>query len=74
MNKYLFDPKSKETNQNKIFCIDDYGVEGEILPNKWYDILNETNLVYYLKNEWGEIETYSKMRFRVQKENIPIFK
>ena len=73
MEKYLINNKSIVDHKNQVLCVDNYGVEGEIIPNKWYDKVNETNLVYYLKNEWGEIETYSKMRFRVQKENIPTY-
>ena len=71
MNKYLVDTKSLMTRQNYIFCVDDYGVEGEIKPNKWYKIIEEDERVYSILNEWGEVETYSKQRFRIEKENLP---
>ena len=72
MEKYLVDKKSLITRKDQVFCVDDYGVESEIIPKKWYDIINETEKVYFIKNEWGEIETYSKKRFKRQKENLPI--
>lgn len=71
MNKYLINKKSVPNRSNQVFCIDDYGVEGEIKPKKWYKIIEEDSNVYSIKNEWGEIENYSKKRFRIQKENYP---
>ena len=63
--------KSIVDRTNQIFCVDDYGVEGEIKPNKWYHFLKETEKVYFMRNEWGELETYSKKRFKIQKDNLP---
>jgi hypothetical protein len=71
MNKYLINVKSLSNKDNHILCVDDYGVEGELKPNKWYKIIEQDSKVYAIKNEWGEIETYSKKRFRIQKENYP---
>jgi hypothetical protein len=69
MNKYLINMKSLKNYENHVFCVDDYGVEGEIKPNKWYKIIEQDDRVYSIKNEWDEVETYSKKRFRIQKEN-----
>ena len=71
MEKYLINLSSINGHKDQIFCIDDYGVEGEIIPNKWYKIIEQDDKVYSIKNDWGEIETYSKNRFRIQKENYP---
>ena len=71
MEKYLLNQKSLKSHQNQVFCVDDYGVESEIIPKKWYEIVSETDKVYTIRNEWGEIETYSKKRFKIQKENLP---
>lgn len=65
MSQYL------NNTTNQIFCIDDYGVEGEIFTKKWYEKLSENDKVYTIKNEWNEIQTYSKNRFRLQKQNLP---
>lgn len=73
MNKYLINLKSINNRQNQVLCVDDYGVESEIIPNKWYLKIGENNKCYYLRNEWGEVETYSKLRFRLVKENLPVF-
>lgn len=72
MEKYLINTKSIKNRNNQIFCIDDYGVEGEIKINYWYEIICEDSTVYTLKNEWGEIETYSRNRFKKQKPNKPL--
>ena len=72
MNKYLINMKSINNRKNQVLCVDDYGVEGEILPNKWYIKISENSKCYYLQNEWGEVETYSKLRFRLVKENLPV--
>lgn len=71
MNKYLINLKSLPRRDNQVFCVDDYGVEGEIKVNKWYKIIEQDSKVYCIKNEWGELETYSKERFRILKENYP---
>lgn len=71
MEKYLINTKSIKNRTNQIFCVDNYGVEGEIIPKKWYDIISEDMKVFTIKNEWGEIETYSKNRFKKQKPNKP---
>jgi len=71
MNKYLINMENITNYDNHVFCIDDYGVEGEIKLKKWYKIIEQDEKVYAIKNEWGEIETYSKNRFRIKKENYP---
>jgi hypothetical protein len=71
MEKYLINPLSLKSKHNQIFCIDDYGVEGEITPNNWYEIITELDSFYTIKNNWGEIETYLKSRFRLIKQNLP---
>jgi len=72
MEKYLIDPISLENHFNQVFCIDDYGVEGELFQKKWYDIISQTENRFVIKNEWGEILPYSKTRFRIQKQNLPL--
>ncbi len=72
MNKYLINTKIPTPNKNQVLCVNDYGVEGEIIPKKWYNKISENNTTYYLQNEWGEVETYSKDRFRVLKDNLPL--
>lgn len=71
MEKYLFKESTKINHQNQIFCVDDYGVEGEIIQKKWYNIITENITTFTLKNEWGETMPYSKERFRIQKQNLP---
>lgn len=71
MEKYLISKKSLETPHNLIFCVDDYGIEGELHNRKWYEFLEESNSTFKLINEWSEIETYSKSRFRIRKDNLP---
>lgn len=63
--------KSLPNKHNHVMCVDDYGIEGELKPKKWYKIIEQSDNVYSIKNEWDEIETYSKKRFRIQKENYP---
>jgi hypothetical protein len=72
MEKYLIDTISMKSRHDQIFCVNDYGVEGELKLNNWYEIICEDSNVYTLKNEWGEIETYSKNRFKKQKPNKPL--
>jgi hypothetical protein len=72
MEKYLINIKSMKNHQNQIFCVNDYGVEGEISLFKWYDIVEESQGVYTIINEWGEKETYSKTRFKLEKPNKPL--
>jgi hypothetical protein len=71
MEKYLIHLPSLKTHQNQILCVDDYGVEGEIKQQKWYDIIEESEKVFIIKNEWDESLAYSKSRFRKQKQNLP---
>ena len=71
MDKYLIHLPSLESHQNQVYCVDDYGVEGELKLKKWYDIIEELEKVFIIKNEWGECLTYSKSRFRKEKRNLP---
>jgi hypothetical protein len=71
MDKYLIDPNSLKSKQNQVYCLDDYGVEGELNIKKWYDVIDEDEKFYFIKNEWYEILGYSKLRFRKQKQNFP---
>ena len=50
MNKYLINMKSIKNRENHVLCVDDYGVEGEIIPKKWYLKISENNTTYYLQN------------------------
>lgn len=71
MEKYLISSKSLKNHSNQIFCVDDYGVEGELKQKKWYDIIEESEKVFIIKNEWDEFLAYCKSRFRKQKQNLP---
>ena len=72
MEKYLINVTSITNRYNQVFCVDDYGVETEIIPTKWYSLIEESDQFFKIKNEWGEIENYSKKRFKRQKENLPL--
>jgi hypothetical protein len=71
MNKYLINQRSMNNRINQAFCVDDYGVETEIKPKKWYDVICESEQFYTIKNEWNELQNYLKSRFRLQKQNLP---
>lgn len=71
MDKYLINPESLKPKPNQILCLDDYGIEGELVVKKWYEIINEDEKLYFVKNEWFETLGYSKLRFRKQKQNLP---